>query len=215
MAEICHLDLDAKMQKRDFLKKLSNLQLWCLLTTYRKSYVGFSKNPLLDLKNPRWRRSAISKINMTSFFFCRGWSDLDKILQTGAEWQVDCGDVAKMETRSRILIWRTFGRIQWHVIPEPPVTLQGGATWWVQCRDPWATCHIAGCYHWANSLSWFQSRIAACCHLANSMTCHPRVTLQGRLTSTCWMSRSQSHMPHCRVQSPGEINVMIVRHWRV
>jgi len=26
----------------------SNLELWCLLTTYRKSYMGFSKNPLLD-----------------------------------------------------------------------------------------------------------------------------------------------------------------------
>ena len=40
----------AKLQKRDFLKKLSNLELWCLLTTYRKSYTVFSKNPLLDPK---------------------------------------------------------------------------------------------------------------------------------------------------------------------
>jgi len=46
-----------------FSKKLSNLELWCLLTSYRKSapcdiclkvrrilltYMGFSKNPLLD-----------------------------------------------------------------------------------------------------------------------------------------------------------------------
>jgi len=38
----------AKLQKRDFLKKLSNLELWSLLTTYRKSYTGFSKNPLLN-----------------------------------------------------------------------------------------------------------------------------------------------------------------------
>ena len=29
-------------------QKLSNSELWCLLTTYRKSYMGFSKNPLLD-----------------------------------------------------------------------------------------------------------------------------------------------------------------------
>ena len=35
-------------KKRDFLKKLSNLQLWSLLTTYRKSYMGFSKYPLRD-----------------------------------------------------------------------------------------------------------------------------------------------------------------------
>ena len=37
-----------QIAKRDFLKKLSNLELWCLLTTYRKSYIGFSKKPLLD-----------------------------------------------------------------------------------------------------------------------------------------------------------------------
>jgi len=28
--------------------KLSNLQLWCLSATYRKTYMEFSKNPLLD-----------------------------------------------------------------------------------------------------------------------------------------------------------------------
>ena len=38
---------------------------------------------------------------------------------------------------------------------------------------------------------------AGCCHLANSMS---------------WF---QSHMPHCRMQSPGEINVVIVPHCRV
>ena len=34
----------------------------------------------------------------------------------------------EMETRCRIPIWRTFGRIKWHVIPEPFATLQGAAT---------------------------------------------------------------------------------------
>jgi len=29
-------------------KKPSSLELWCLLTTYRKLYMGFSKNPLFD-----------------------------------------------------------------------------------------------------------------------------------------------------------------------
>jgi len=36
--------------------------------------------------------------------------------------------VVKIETRCRIPIWQTFGRIQWHVIPEPHATwptLQG------------------------------------------------------------------------------------------
>jgi len=48
--------------------------------------------------------------------------------RTGAEWHFDCGDVVEIETRCRIPIWQTFGRIQWHVIPEPPATLQGAAT---------------------------------------------------------------------------------------
>ena len=43
----------AKLQKRDFLKKLSNL--WSLFTTYGKSYMGFSKNPLLS-----WSQSHVS-----------------------------------------------------------------------------------------------------------------------------------------------------------
>ena len=44
----------------------------------------------------------------------RGFFDLDKISQTGAEWHVtvDCGDVIEIETRCRIPIWWTFGRIQ-------------------------------------------------------------------------------------------------------
>ena len=33
--------------------------------------------------------------------------------------------MVEIETGSRIPIWRTFWRIQWHVIPEPHATLQG------------------------------------------------------------------------------------------
>ena len=86
-------------------------------------------------------------------FFCRGWSDLDKILQTGTEWHVDCDDpwCVEMETRCRIPIWQTFGQIQWHVIPEPRITLQGAATWWIRCHDSRDTCHIAGCSHLTKS----------------------------------------------------------------
>ena len=47
-------------------------------------------------------------------------------------------------------------------------------------------CHLRATYH-----------ISGCCHLVNSL------------------SRFQSHMPHCRVQSPDEINVVIVPHCRV
>jgi len=67
----------------------------------------------------------------------------------------------EMETRCKIPIWRTFRQIQWHVIPEPRITLQGAATWWIYCND------------------------------------------------------SRAIMAHCRMQSPGEINVVIVPHCRV
>jgi len=73
-------------------------------------------------------------------FFCWGWSDLDKIFTTGAEWHVDCGDRVKIETII-IPIRRTFGRIPWHVIPEPPATLQGAATGRIQCHDPRTMSH--------------------------------------------------------------------------
>ena len=80
------------------------------------------------------------KIDMTSFL-CRGWSDLDKISQTGAEWHVDCGDMVKIETRCRIPIWQTFGRIPWHVISEPHATLQGADTW----RNHYYDCATLQC----------------------------------------------------------------------
>ena len=53
------------------------------------------------------------------------------------------------------------GRIQRHVIPEPRITLQGAATWWIHCHDSRATCHIAGCSHLAKSMSW-SCYIAGC-----------------------------------------------------
>jgi len=44
--------------------------------------MGFLKNPY----NPRWLRSAILKIDMTSFFMPRECGPIfDKISQTGAE----------------------------------------------------------------------------------------------------------------------------------
>ena len=70
------------------------------------------------------------------------------------------------------------------VIPEPPATLQGAATWQIQCHDSRATRHIAGCCRRANSIACHPRgthHIAGCCHLVNSL------------------SQFQSHMPHCRV----------------
>ena len=151
MAEIRHLESWRQNTKRRFSQKL-NLELWFLLTTYRKSYVGFLKNPLLDTKiqdgwdPPSWKST-------WRHFFCWGWSNLDKISQTGSEWHVDCGDTIKLETISGIPIWRTFRRISWHVIPQPLATLQGAVTWRNQYHDR----AIAGC---KNSIRHIENRFS-------------------------------------------------------
>jgi len=125
----------------------------------------------------------------TTSFFCRGRSDLDKILQTDAEWHVDCGDipVVEIETGSRIPIWLTLGQIQWHVIPEPCVTLQSAATWRIQCDNPRATCYIrpTWCCHRRNSMKWSQCYVPHC-----------RVLPPAKFN----VMSSQSHVPHCRVK---------------
>jgi len=143
MAEIRHLGSWRQNAKTRFSEKLSNLELWCLLTTYRKLCKlnwAFQRThywiPTIQdgWDPPSWKST-------WHHFFCRGWSDFDKISETGAEWHVDCGDVWK---------WK------------PDVEFQYGR----------------------------------------------------RLGEFSGMS-SQSHMPHCRVQSPDEINVVIVPHCRV
>jgi len=77
-------------------------------------------------------------------FFCRGWSNLDKILQTGTEWHVDCGDAWKWKPDVEFQYGGRLGEFsgmssQCHVshcrvlplgeftvtIPEPHATLQG------------------------------------------------------------------------------------------
>jgi len=76
--------------------------------------------------------------------------------------------LVESETRCRIPQWRTFGRIQWHVIPEPRITLHGAATWWIHCHNSRATCHIAGCSHKAKSMSWS-------CHIAGCKNSIPHI----------------------------------------
>ena len=91
---------------------------------------------------------------MTSFFFCRWWSDLDKISETGAEWHVDCGDVSKskpdvefqygerlgefhrMSSQSHLPRCRVLPPAEFTVmIPKLHATLHGAVSWWNQCHD--------------------------------------------------------------------------------
>jgi len=48
--------LSPNYKKRDFLKSYKQVRA---MISIDDLYTGFSKNPLFDHKNPRWRRSAI------------------------------------------------------------------------------------------------------------------------------------------------------------
>ena len=135
----------------------------CWILTPKCINAIFSKNKQfiamasIDPLNTRWRRSAILKIDMTSFFSAESGPIWIKISQTGAEWHVDCGDMAEIETRSRIPIWQTFGRIQLHFITKPPAIAIAGCCHLansVTCH-PRATCHVAGC---KNSIRHIENR---------------------------------------------------------
>ena len=89
-------------------------------------------------------------------FFCRGWSDLDKISQNGTEWHVDCGDVWKWKPDVKFQYGGRLGEFngmssQSHV--------SHCTNWWIHCHDSRATCHIAGCSHLTKSMS-------SSCHIA-------------------------------------------------
>jgi len=58
-------------------------------------------------------------------------------MSTAVIWSKSKPDV-EFHYGGRLGVW-----IQWHVIPEPRITLQGAATWWIHCHDSRATCHTA------------------------------------------------------------------------
>ena len=87
-------------------------------------------------------------------FFCRRWSDFDKISETGAEWHVDGGMWSKlkpdvefqyggrldefngMSSQSHVSHCRVQPLDKFTVtIPEPHATLQNAVTWRNQCHD--------------------------------------------------------------------------------
>jgi len=85
--------------KNAIFSKTKHLELWCILTTYRKSHMGFSKNPLLDPYNTRWLRSAMLKIDMTSFFSAEGgpiWIKFRRLVQNNMSTEVMCGNGNQM-----------------------------------------------------------------------------------------------------------------------
>jgi len=166
MADLRHLGCWCQNAKTWFYGKLMNL-VSCNWAIQRTDYwipkIQDGWDP------PSWKST-------WRHFFCRGWSDLDKMSATCAEWHIDCSDVVEMIKWKPDVEFQYGGRLgefngmssQSHlphcrllppgefdvVIPELRFTLQGAATWWIYCRDSRATCHIAGCSHLAKSTSW-------------------------------------------------------------
>jgi len=153
------------MQKNAiFSKKLSNLELWCLLTTYRKlckfnwafkkttCIIGSLQSKMAEIRHLENRHA--------SSFSAEGgpiWIKFRRLVQNDMSTAMMCGNGSQMYNSNIADVWANS-----------------------------MVCHPRATYH-----------IAGCCHLVNSL------------------SRFQSHMPHCRVQSPDEINVVIVPHCKV
>jgi len=87
---------------------------------FKEPIIGSLKSMIPEIRHLENRHDII--------FFCRWWSDLDKISETGAESHVDCGDVVEIETRCRI--------------SNMADVLANS----MACH-PRATYHIAGCCH--------------------------------------------------------------------
>ena len=137
------------MQKTRFSqKKLSNLELWSLLTTYRKLpyVIGLFKEPIIGSLKSKMAEIGHLENQHDVIFSAEGdpiwikfrfgdWCRMTRRLR----W---CGRNRNQLQNSNM---SDFRRIQWHVIPESRITLQGAATWWIHCHDSRATCHIAEC----------------------------------------------------------------------
>ena len=150
------------MQKNEIFSKIKQFRATVSIDDLGSYVIGLFKEPIIASLKSKMAENRHFENRHDVIFFCRAWSDLDKISETGAEWRVDCGGVVEIETRwCRIPIWRMFDRIQWHVIPEPRDTLQGAASWCIHRHDSRATCHIAECSYLAKSMSW-SCHIAGC-----------------------------------------------------
>jgi len=68
----------AKVQKTRFSQKLSNLELWSLLTTYRQVVHGLFKEPIIEsLQSKMAEIRHLENRHDVIIFFCRGWSHLE------------------------------------------------------------------------------------------------------------------------------------------
>jgi len=154
MAEIRHLGSWRQNANMRFSQKVSNLELWCLLTTYRK----LCKLNWAFQRNYYWIHTIqdgwdpLSWKSTWRHFFYQGWFDLDKNF---ADWyRMICdvwqwkpyvefqyggrlGEFNGMSSHSHVSHCSVLPLGKFTVtIPEPHAILQGAVTWRNQCCDP-------------------------------------------------------------------------------
>jgi len=117
-------------------------------------------------------------------------SDLDKISQTGAEWHMS----------SAVILSKS----------KPDVEFQYGGRLGefnsMSSHSHLPHCRVLPPGKFNVMIPEYVSycRVLPVCHRADTMACHPRATYH--IAGCCHLVNSlswfQSHMPHCRVQSP-------------
>jgi len=145
-------------KKTRFSQKLSNLELWSLLTTYRKSYMGFSKNPIIG--PPKSKMAEIRHLeNQQYAFSAEGgpiWIKFRRLVQndmsTAVIWPKSKPEVefqygGRLGEFNGMLSHSQVSRCRVGLLPLGEFTV---------VRNPRATCHIT----WRNQ-------------------CYDRATLQG------------------------------------
>ena len=94
--------------------------------------------------------------------------------------------MVKIETRYRIPIWRMFVQIEWHVIPEPPATLQPTGEFNVMIPELCVTLQCIDTGEFSGMSS--QSHVSHCRVLPlgefTVMIPEPHATLQGVIISS-------------------------------
>ena len=129
--------LSPKCQKTLFSQKVSNLELWCLLTTYRKSYMGIIgplKSKMAEIRHLGNRHDVILSAEGGPI-----WIKFRRLVQNDM---------------STAVIWSKL---------KPDVEFQYGERLgeFHGMSSQSHTSHC-GCCHWVNSLSWFQSHMPHC-----------------------------------------------------
>jgi len=152
--------LSPKCKKTRFSQKLSNSELWCLLSTYRKLYNWAFQ------RTHYWIPKIQDSWDPPSWKSTRDggpiWIKVRRLVQN--EMSISnmernsLDEFNDMSFQSHLPRCRVLPPGEFNVmIPELRVTLQGAATWWIHCHDSRATCHIAGC---KNSICHSENRFS-------------------------------------------------------